>query len=87
MGGKKRSVQRLRVIRIDNALNLVYVKGCVPGPDDALVRIIDTRIGGNKDIFKQMPPPYPTFIPRKGQVLPRLLVAPTDQKPTEIKNN
>ena len=75
MGGKFRTVHRLKVVRVDNALNLVYVKGAVPGSDDAMVRIMDTRIGGNKDIFAAMPPPYPTFMPRLGQKLPRLMIA------------
>lgn len=75
MGGKYRTVHRLKVMRIDNALNLIYVKGAVPGSDDAAVRVVDTKIGGNKDIFARMPPPYPTFVPRLGQKLPRLLIA------------
>lgn len=75
MGGKLRTMQRLKVLRIDNALNLVYVRGAVPGVDNALVRIVDTRIGGNEELFSRMPPPYPTFLPKVGQRLPRLLVA------------
>lgn len=79
MGCKLRTIRCLQVLRIDNALNLVYVKGAVPGPDDALVRILDSRIGIrlNRELFARMPPPCPTFIPRPGQLLPRLLIAPS----------
>jgi large subunit ribosomal protein L3 len=88
MGGKFRTIKKLRVMRIDNALNLVYVRGAVPGHDDTMVRVMDTRIGGNRPIFTAMPPPYPTFIPSPGQTLPRLLVASgLDQRSTIISNN
>ena len=88
MGGKYRTQQRLKVVRIDNALNLVYVKGAVPGCDDAMVRVTDTCIGGNKDIFTAMPPPYPTFMPRLGQKLPRLLIASAvSEKPLAISKD
>ena len=41
MGGKTRTTQNLLVHRIDTALNLIYVRGGVPGADDAYVSIKD----------------------------------------------
>ncbi|KIM26132.1 hypothetical protein M408DRAFT_73162 [Serendipita vermifera MAFF 305830] len=34
MGGKTRTMQNLYVMRVDTSLNLIFVKGNVPGPDD-----------------------------------------------------
>ncbi|PVF98106.1 translation protein [Serendipita vermifera] len=34
MGGKVRTMQNLYVVRVDTHLNLIFVKGNVPGPDD-----------------------------------------------------
>ncbi|CAG7851441.1 50S ribosomal protein L3-2, chloroplastic Flags: Precursor [Serendipita indica DSM 11827] len=34
MGGKRRTMQNLYVVRVDTHLNLIFVKGNVPGPDD-----------------------------------------------------
>ena len=41
MGGKQRTTQSLLVHRIDRDLNLIYVRGAVPGFDDALVSVRD----------------------------------------------
>lgn len=41
MGGKIRTVQSLKVVKIDNMDGLIYIKGSVPGVDDALVCISD----------------------------------------------
>ncbi|KAH8833707.1 translation protein [Flagelloscypha sp. PMI_526] len=43
MGGHRRTVQNLSVIRIDTDLNLVFVKGHVPGIDDAQVLVRDSK--------------------------------------------
>ena len=43
MGGVRRTTQNLTVVRIDTALDLIYVKGCVPGIDDAHVLIRDAK--------------------------------------------
>lgn len=49
MGGKNRTTQNLLVHRIDTALNLIYVRGAVPGPDDQYIEVVDAvkRIRSN----------------------------------------
>lgn len=41
MGGRNRTTQNLLVHRIDTALNLIYVRGAVPGPDDQYIEVTD----------------------------------------------
>ncbi|KAH8116867.1 mitochondrial 50S ribosomal protein L3 [Phellopilus nigrolimitatus] len=43
LGGKRITTQNLEVVRIDTALDLVFVKGCVPGIDDAHVMVRDAK--------------------------------------------
>jgi len=43
LGGERTTVQNLLVMRIDTGLNLVYVKGAVPGADDAYVLVRDAK--------------------------------------------
>ncbi|ORX65131.1 translation protein, partial [Basidiobolus meristosporus CBS 931.73] len=42
LGGDRVTVQNLKVVKIDLGLNCIYVKGAVPGVDDAYVRIRDS---------------------------------------------
>jgi len=42
MGGYRRTVQNLEVVRIDAAKNLILVKGAVPGPKKSLVMLKET---------------------------------------------
>jgi large subunit ribosomal protein L3 len=64
MGGKTVTQQNLRVMKIDTVDNLVYVKGAVPGVDDAYVRVSDSI---KKNWFNKCFPagasvPFPTFV-------------------------
>lgn len=43
MGTSTRTTPNLLVHRIDLALNLIFVRGGVPGPDDCYVRIRDAK--------------------------------------------
>ncbi|QRV86717.1 ribosomal protein L3 [Ceratobasidium sp. AG-Ba] len=43
LGGEQTTVQNLFVHRIDTTLNLIFVKGCIPGPDDGFVFIRDAK--------------------------------------------
>ncbi|WRT69590.1 50S ribosomal protein L3 [Kwoniella shivajii] len=43
MGTVQRTTQNLLVHKIDTVLNLVYVRGSVPGVDDAFISIIDSK--------------------------------------------
>nr|KAJ3420575.1 54S ribosomal protein L9, mitochondrial [Polyrhizophydium stewartii] len=77
MGGVKRTVQNLKVVKIDNVHNLVYVRGAVPGVEDAYVRITDAI---RKSWINQAFPsgasvPFPTFLGDQTQ-LPREMHAP-----------
>ncbi|KAG8900495.1 54S ribosomal protein L9, mitochondrial [Tulasnella sp. 403] len=46
LGGERTTVQNLLVIRIDTGLNLIFVKGAVPGVDDAHVLVSDAKKKG-----------------------------------------
>ena len=41
MGGERQTTQNLSVVRVDTALNLIFIKGAVPGVDDAHVLVSD----------------------------------------------
>ncbi|KAI1301007.1 54S ribosomal protein L9, mitochondrial [Mortierella claussenii] len=79
MGGEQATVQSLKVMKIDNALNLIYVKGAVPGVDDQFVKVRDAvKKRGNKIAPADMLPlPFPTANPELVKVMPRELVAKT----------
>lgn len=77
MGNEKVTVQRLKVMQVDNALNCIYVKGAVPGCDSKYVRVKDSH---HNPIFLKTPPPFPTYIPDPANPLPRIMVAPAEKK-------
>lgn len=72
MGVDRITIQNLKVYKIDEARNLVYVKGHVPGNAGGFVRISDAVKGPNFPA----PPPFPTFVPEEGAALDRVLYAP-----------
>ncbi|CAE6488050.1 unnamed protein product [Rhizoctonia solani] len=43
LGGERTTVQNLFVQRIDTSLNLVFIKGAVPGPDNGFVFVRDAK--------------------------------------------
>ncbi|EPS95426.1 hypothetical protein FOMPIDRAFT_1025799 [Fomitopsis schrenkii] len=43
LGGERTTTQNLAVVRVDTALDLIFVRGCVPGIDDAHVMIRDAK--------------------------------------------
>ncbi|KAF9905562.1 54S ribosomal protein L9, mitochondrial [Lobosporangium transversale] len=79
MGGDQATVQSLKVMKIDNALNLIYVKGSVPGVDDQFVKVRDAvKKRGNKIApADTLPLPFPTVDPKLVEAMPRELVAKT----------
>jgi len=79
MGGKKHSVQNLKVVKIDNTLNLIYVKGHVPGFDHQFVRVRDAVRQKKSKLFPKdcTPPPFPTIDPKLLATMPRELIAKT----------
>ncbi|CAJ0824651.1 10010_t:CDS:2 [Entrophospora sp. SA101] len=79
LGGTFVTVKNLKVLKIDNYLDIIYVKGAVPGPDNSFVKIRDS-------LFKKggcfppdcLPPPFPTVMKNHEDLLntvPRELVA------------
>ena len=43
LGGERVTTQNLAVVRVDSSLNLIFVKGSVPGVDDAFVLMSDAK--------------------------------------------
>jgi large subunit ribosomal protein L3 len=43
MGDARRTVQNLKVVRVDVEQNLLYVHGAVPGPNGGLVMIREAK--------------------------------------------
>lgn len=71
MGDQNVTVHNLQVVKVDKQLNLIYVRGTVPGPKEACVRIADA-------VFKKYtqfnpyvnPPPFPTRTSEEILALP-----------------
>ncbi|KAF0467416.1 translation protein [Gigaspora margarita] len=76
MGGNNVTVSS-KVLKIDNELNLIYVKGAVPGHKEQFVRIRDAVKKQGAACFPQdyLPPPFPTIAPENLESLPRELIA------------
>lgn len=70
MGGDRITVKKLRVMRIDTALNCLWIKGSIPGHDNSIIRILDSKCPENEKLFKS------TQFSVKGTKLPRVLDAP-----------
>ncbi|KAI9488535.1 translation protein [Zychaea mexicana] len=64
MGGKSVTKQNLKIVKVDSAENLIYVKGSVPGFDDQFVKIKDAvKLKAEKRYPKEAyPPPFPTAL-------------------------
>ncbi|KAJ2960578.1 hypothetical protein NQZ79_g4012 [Umbelopsis isabellina] len=77
MGGKSVTVQSLKVLKIDTELNLIYVKGCVPGFDDQFVQVKDAvkKHGAKRFPSDSLPPPFPTINEAGLKSMPRELIA------------
>jgi large subunit ribosomal protein L3 len=91
MGGETTTVQNLRVVRVDTALDLIFVKGCVPGIDDAHVMVRDAKkkILSNatsnqaKGNYEKVLPrgvldlPFPAGTAEMAKELPQVIIAPS----------
>lgn len=64
MGGQTRTIQSLRVLRVDPHENLLYVTGSVPGPDGTFIKVKDAiRKIERKECFPTAYDiPYPSFL-------------------------
>lgn len=72
MGGDRVTVKKLQILRVDTALNCLWVRGPVPGPDNSILRVIDSKCPENVKLLQSAP--FPTCDTSK---LPRNLDAPT----------
>ncbi|KAI0362387.1 mitochondrial 50S ribosomal protein L3 [Trametes cingulata] len=91
LGGERITTQNLVVVRVDSDLDLIYVRGCVPGVDDAHVMIRDAKKkmtqlaqhNSAKGLFEKILPrgltglPFPAGTKELAQVLPPVIVAPS----------
>lgn len=57
MGSERVTVQNLKILRIDPVLDLLYIKGAVPGNAGVYIRVTDAVKGP----FSPSPPPVPTI--------------------------
>jgi len=70
MGGERKTVQNLRVLKVDRGRNLIYVKGGIPGQRGNFVEVKDAikkplwgsdKVAPNEDGSVPDRPPLPTF--------------------------
>jgi large subunit ribosomal protein L3 len=69
MGGDQRTTLNLYVQMLDIKRNLIFVKGCVPGPKGGYVLIQDAR---RKKFDLKSPPPFPSFVPPEDEDVEKL---------------
>ncbi|KAI0302250.1 mitochondrial 50S ribosomal protein L3 [Russula brevipes] len=91
MGGKRITTQNLYVVRIDNTLDCVFVRGCVPGYDGTHVLIRDAKKkmvasaqhNQAKGLYEKVLPkgvldlPFPAGTEELAKTLPPVIVAPS----------
>jgi len=88
MGGDRITTQNLFVVRIDTNLDLIYVKGCIPGNDGGYVMVRDavkkmyqhSSAKAAKGLEKVLPVaglPFPAGTAELAKTLPPILNAPT----------
>jgi len=90
LGGKRITTQNLAVVRIDTRLDLIFVKGAVPGVDDAHVLVTDAKktmvaLGRHnqaKGLYEKVLPkgvddlPFPAGTAKLAKTLPSIVEAP-----------
>ena len=93
MGGERITTQNLRVIRVDTSLDLIFVKGCVSGIDDAHVLVRDAKkklqllakANQAKGMYEKVLPkgvtdlPFPAGTAELAKTLPTIIEAPSDR--------
>ena len=91
MGNKQITTQNLNVVRVDSELNLIFVKGAVPGVDDAHVIVRDAKKKMNclsahnqaKGLYEKVLPkgvddlPFPAGTAELARTLPAILESPS----------
>ena len=90
MGNERVTTQNLSVVRVDTTLDLIFVKGCVPGVDDAHVMIRDAKkkmesaarvkyARGEENVLPKHVDdlPFPAGTKELASTLPPIIVAPS----------
>jgi large subunit ribosomal protein L3 len=91
MGNERRTIQNLAVVRVDTKLDLIFVKGAVPGVDDAHVLVRDAKKKMNclsahnqaKGLYEKVLPkgvddlPFPAGTAELAKALPAIIEAPS----------
>ena len=94
MGNKRVTAQNLPVVRVDSRLDLVFVKGAIPGVDNAHVLIRDakkkmvslSRANQVKGLYEKVLPkgvddlPFPVGTAELAKKLPPVIEAPAYRK-------
>ncbi|KAF3118849.1 54S ribosomal protein L9, mitochondrial [Orbilia oligospora] len=75
MGGEHVTIQLAKILDVNNQLNTVVVKGCVPGPIDGIVTIQDARLSH---------PPSISTSYRKSMISPSKKTPPPTEGKTEV---
>ena len=72
MGCKWRQLLGLKIWRINNKYNILYIQGpVIPGPTHSYVRINDSCLPKNREqITQESHPPFPTYYPDEKEKLP-----------------
>ena len=91
LGGERITTQNLAVVRVDSDLDLIFVRGCVPGVDDAHVMVRDakkkmTQLAQHNNAKGNMEKilsrglvdlPFPAGTKELAQALPPVIEAPS----------
>ncbi|KZT56419.1 mitochondrial 50S ribosomal protein L3 [Calocera cornea HHB12733] len=88
MGGEHITTQNLFIVRIDTSLDLIYIKGCVPGNDGGYVFVRDAvrkmhhhpmvrALKGIEPVLPVAKLPFPAGTAELAKTLPPILNAPT----------
>lgn len=94
LGNERITIQNLPVLRIDTKLNLVFVKGSLPGVDDAHVMVRDSKKkmvfraqhNQNKGFYEKVLPtgiadlPFPAGTVEMAKTLPTVIESPANRR-------
>ncbi|EGN93286.1 hypothetical protein SERLA73DRAFT_189845 [Serpula lacrymans var. lacrymans S7.3] len=94
LGGERTTAQNLTVVRVDSALDLIFVRGAVPGVDDAQVLVRDAKkrlvsaakVNYQKGLDEQLLPkgvddlPFPAGTKEMAKGLPPVIEAPSKRR-------
>jgi large subunit ribosomal protein L3 len=69
---------QLKVIKVDRKLNLIYVKGAVPGHTGQYIKVRDAQCNG-KVFPESVSPPFPTLSASDLERLPEEMVLKAKQ--------